>query len=183
MSCQKGPYLELIVGPMFSGKTSYLIDIYNKYHKSNIKQIVINHSLDTRYSDKKMVSHDKNEIDCIFKDNLTDIDIDDEIKIILINEGQFFSNLKNWVLKQLKRNKIIYICGLDGDYKQEKFGEILDLIPICDNIVKLRSLCGLCSKNNIICDAPFTIRITNEQDQKVVGVDNYIPVCRSCINN
>ena len=111
MSCQKGPYLELIVGPMFSGKTSYLIDIYNKYHKSNIKQIVINHSLDARYSDKKMVSHDKNEIDCIFKDKLSDIDIDDEIKIILINEGQFFSNLKCWVLKQLKRNKIIYICG------------------------------------------------------------------------
>ena len=180
MSCQKGPYLELIVGQMFSGKTSYLIDVYNK---SNIKQIVINHYLDTRYSEYKMVSHDKNQVNCIFTDDLFNVVIDDEIKIILINEGQFFNNLVDWVPKQLEKNKIIYICGLDSDYKQEKFGEILDLIPICDNIIKLRSLCVTCSKNDIIRDAPFTIRITSEKGQKVVGVDNYIPVCRNCINN
>jgi thymidine kinase len=72
-------------------------------------------------------------------------------------------------------NKSVYVGGLDGDYKMNKFGQILDLIPLCDKIEKLHAICSMCKK-----PAPFTKRLTNETEQTVIGSDNYIPVCRAC---
>ena len=73
-----------------------------------------------------------------------------------------------------KYNKIVYVCGLDGDYKQKKFGEMLDLIPISENIKRLSALCNICGKK-----ACFTKRITTANEQVLIGgVENYIPVCR-----
>ena len=74
-------------------------------------------------------------------------------------------------------NKIVYICGLDGDFKRNRFGKILELIPYCDKIVKLQSLCSICKNGN---PAIFSYRITEESSQIVIGSDNYIPLCRAC---
>jgi thymidine kinase len=97
--------------------------------------------------------------------------------VILINEGQFFEDLYDTVVDMLNHNKKIYICGLDGDFKRNKFGQILDLIPLCDKVTKLTSLCSIC-KNG----APgiFSMRLTDETQQTLVGSDNYVPVCRKC---
>ena len=97
--------------------------------------------------------------------------------VILINEGQFFSDLSEFVECMLTENKKIYVCGLDGDFKRNKFGQILDLIPLCDKVTKLTSLCSLC-KNGI--PGIFSKRLTQEKEQTVVGSDIYIPVCRNC---
>ena len=80
----------------------------------------------------------------------------------------------------LNHNKKVYVCGLDGDFERKKFGQILNLIPLCDKVTKLTSLCSVC-KNG----APgiFSKRITLETEQTVVGSDNYIPVCRKCYKN
>ena len=77
----------------------------------------------------------------------------------------------------LNNNKKIYICGLDGDFQRNKFGQILDLIPLCDKVTKLTSLCSIC-KNG----APgiFSMRLSTEKQQTLVGSDNYVPVCRKC---
>ena len=76
-------YLELIVGPMFSGKTTRLIEIYNKYQQKNV--IAINYSQDTRYSDTMLSSHDKKMIPCLFADNLNSVlEHPDIIKKIII---------------------------------------------------------------------------------------------------
>ena len=64
---------------------------------------------------------------------------------ILINEGQFFPDLYEsvkWLVNEKK--KYVTICGLDGDFKRAKFGTLLDLIPLCDNVTKLTSLCVSC---------------------------------------
>ena len=97
--------------------------------------------------------------------------------VILINEGQFFDDLYDFVVSMLSQNKKVYVCGLDGDYQCNKFGQILDIIPLCDKVVKLTSLCGLCKNGT---RAIFSKRISNEKEQTVVGNDNYIPVCRNC---
>jgi thymidine kinase len=81
------------------------------------------------------------------------------------------------VLEMLKDNKKIYVSGLDGDFQQNKFGSLLDLIPHCDKVTKLNSLCGICKDGT---SAIFSKRITSDTDQTLVGVDNYIPVCRKC---
>ena len=101
-------------------------------------------------------------------------------KVILINEGQFFPDLYEVVIDMLKENKRVYICGLDGDFERKKFGSILDLIPYCDSITKLTSLCSLCKNGT---RAIYSMRLTNEKQQTLVGSDNYIPVCRKCYEN
>jgi thymidine kinase len=190
-------YLELIIGPMFSGKTSKLVEIYNQCKFCNISLAVINHCIDNRYDDNLLSTHDKIKIPCIKTDKLMDlwieqIDLEDSIddiprgkdkfkigmsNVILINEGQFFSDLQQFVKLLLNYNKKVYVCGLDGDFERKKFGQILDLIPLCDKVTKFTSLCSLCKNGT---QGIFSMRLTNEKEQTVVGSDNYIPVCRAC---
>jgi thymidine kinase len=191
-------YLELIIGPMFSGKTSRLVEIYNQCKFCNINVSVINHSIDNRYDDELLSTHDKIKIPCIKTERLFDVWTDDpnflekkrniihrkndkiqiaNSKVILINEGQFFPDLLNFVNQLLKYNKKIYICGLDGDFERKKFGQIIDLIPLCDKVEKLSSLCSICKNGK---KGIFSMRLSNEKEQTIVGSENYIPVCREC---
>jgi len=181
MNLLTSSYLEIILGPMFSGKTTRLLEMYKKYKLCNIPIIVINHSLDNRYHETLLSTHDKKMIPCIQRINLLDnISIFEEYQVILINEGQFFDDIVPFTKQMLDYNKTIYICGLDGDFERNKFGNLLDLIPLCDNVMKLKSLCALCKNGNY---AIFSRRLSNEKEQTIIGSDNYIPVCRSCYNN
>lgn len=191
-------YLEVILGCMYSGKTSKLVEIYKQCKFCNISVTVINHSIDVRYDDELLSTHDQIKIPCIKTNKLLDLWVNDDIDletniemipkirdklmvlrsdVILINEGQFFEDLEEFVKKLLGYNKKIYVCGLDGDFERKKFGQILDLIPLCDKVTKLTSLCSLCKNGT---PGIFSKRITNEKEQTVVGSTNYIPVCRSC---
>jgi thymidine kinase len=193
-------YLELILGPMFSGKSSRIVEIYKQCEFCNISVAVINHTIDNRYDDELLSTHDKVKIPCMKTERLMDlwnesINLEDELtnipqvqqkikvatsEVILINEGQFFPDLEDFVRFLLNNRKKIYICGLDGDFERKKFGNILDLIPLCDKVTKLTSLCSLCKNGT---PGIFSMRLTNETDQTVVGSDNYIPVCRKCYSN
>ena len=190
-------YLEVILGCMFSGKSTRLVEIYKQCQFCNISVAVINHSLDNRYDDELLSTHDQIKIPCIKTDKLLDIwsddialesnidlipKINDKIKlafsnVILINEGQFFPDLEEFVRIILNMGKKIYVCGLDGDFERKKFGQILDLIPLCDKVTKLTSLCSLCKNGT---PGIFSKRISEETEQTVVGTTNYIPVCRNC---
>jgi thymidine kinase len=176
----KNGFLEIILGPMFSGKTTHLVDLYNYYKKSGISVIVVNYSADKRYDDNMLSTHDLIMIPCIFIDNLS-FNINNLLiaDVILINEGQFFldlyENVKTLVDEYKKR---VHICGLDGDFKRNKFGNILDLIPISDSVIKLQSKCNNCSKPAI-----FSHRKTKEIEQVVIGSYNYVPLCRNCYHN
>tara|TARA_B100000886_G_scaffold71038_2_gene45199 strand:+ start:17267 stop:17833 length:567 start_codon:yes stop_codon:yes gene_type:complete len=174
-------YLELILGPMFSGKTSKLIEIYNQCKYCNIEVLVLNHSIDERYNNEMLCTHDKKEIPCYKVSDLLHVQTYSSFtssKVILINEGQFFKNLymcvKNWV-DIFKKH--VYVCGLDGDFKRCCFGEILYLIPVCNKVYKLNSLCATCKNGK---HALFSHRITSDNQQVKVGSDNYQPLCRKC---
>lgn len=176
-------YLELIIGPMFSGKTSRIVEIYKKCKFCDISVTVINHILDDRYDDILLSTHDKIKIPCVKTDKLMELYNNSNMEqilnseVILINEGQFFSDLQEFVKKMLKIDKKIYVCGLDGDFERKKFGQILDLIPLCDKVTKLTSLCNICKNGT---HAIFSKRVSLETEQTIVGFDNYIPVCRKC---
>jgi len=208
-SNKSASYLELFIGPMFSGKTSKLVEIYKQCIFCNIPVAVINHSIDKRYDDTLLSTHDKVMIPCIQTSKLKDVwyyeldnvvlhssddsqitesdqvvlhRLEDSCKlitadVILINEGQFFEDLLPAVEHMLQHNKKIYVGGLDGDFERKKFGQILDLIPLCDKVTKMTSLCGICKNGT---PGIFSKRITSEKEQTVVGSDNYIPVCRAC---
>ena len=175
-------YLELILGPMFSGKTSKLIEVYKQCMFCNISVAVINYAGDTRYSNTMLSTHDMKMIPCMRGSSICEIVIEERARIdasdvILINEGQFFEDLYDVVVDMLKCGKKVYVCGLDGDFERKKFGQILDLIPLCDKVDKLTSLCTLCKNGT---RGIFSMRLTQETEQTVVGSDNYIPVCRKC---
>ncbi len=196
-SHSKSGYLEIILGSMYSGKTSRLVEIYKQCKFCNMSVAVINHCIDNRYDDELLSTHDKIMIPCIKTERLFDIwtdsiDMEDNVAIIprikdkfkvatsdviLINEGQFFPDLEEFVKRLLSENKQVYICGLDGDFERKKFGQILDLIPLCDKVHKLSSLCSLCKNGT---KGIFSMRLTSEKEQTVVGSENYIPVCRKC---
>lgn len=187
-NCLTG-YLEIIIGPMFSSKTTTILEIYKKCKFCNIPVVIINHSLDKRYDDKLIVSHDKINAPCIQTKLLNDVwnktDFESynmlrNSEVILINEGQFFEDLFTIVTDMLDKNKKVYIAGLDGDFERNKFGSILDLIPICDKVTKLTSLCAICKDGT---PGIFSMRLTTETEQTIIGSDNYIPVCRKCYND
>jgi thymidine kinase len=193
--------LEIILGGMYAGKTSHLVEIYKKCKFCNISVAVINHSIDNRYDEELLSTHDEIKIPCIKTEKLFDvwiegnISLEDDIKhipritdklkvvtsnVILINEGQFFPDLFDFVNILLKEGKKVYVCGLDGDFERKKFGQILDLIPLCDKVHKLSSLCSLCKDGTL---GIFSMRLTSEKTQTLVGSDIYIPVCRKCYDS
>ena len=174
----KSGWLELILGCMFSGKTSALEKIFKQHSLCDIDCIAINYHADKRYSDTMLSTHDKTTIPCLFAEKLEEItDNVAKYQVILINEGQFFEDLVPWVEGQLKEQKSIYVCGLDGDFQRNKFGTILDLIPKADMYTKLTALCANCKSG---ARASFTYRKSDSREQTLIGSDEYIPVCRAC---
>jgi thymidine kinase len=180
--------LELIIGPMYSGKTSALIEYYNQFIQAGLDVMVINYDEDKRYDSNKLSSHDKNMIDCYMFHNLNEIFNNEKYfkeysnaKIILINEGQFFQDLKECVIKMVENdNKYVYIAALDGDFLRNPFQNIMELIPLSDYVIKKKAICKNCNNHK---EAIFSKRISNETEVKVIGTDNYLPVCRTCYHN
>lgn len=175
--------LELIIGPMFSGKSTEIIKRANLLIKNNNKILIIKPILDNRYNENKITSHNLECIDCRTISKLNDI-TDDEINSIdtlIIDEGQFFDDLFQMVTKWLNNNSInIIIAGLDGDFKQNPIGQILNLIPLSDECIKLKSVCNRCNNKT---PAPFTHRINSSNSIILIGgSESYIPVCRKHYN-
>ena len=177
-------YLELAIGPMFSGKTTWLTNLHKQCTYCNMRVVVVNFAGDTRYAaaqDALLSTHDRTMIPCVMCATIEELetqhaDVVAAADVLLINEGQFFPDILR-ILQFVDAGKRVYICGLDGDFEKKRIGALLDLIPHCDKVRKLTSLCSLCRNGK---EAIFSFRTTAETDQIVIGSDNYIPLCRAC---
>jgi len=191
MDASKGGSLDLISGPMLSGKTSELLRRLLIDVELGFKVGYINHSIDTRSSGDfsthnplYKASLSVSGLEFIKADSLQNIT--EQIKgfdVIGIDEAQFFSDLKEVVPRWIDSyNKKVIVAGLTGDFEGKKFGQILDLEPMADTFTKLNSFCQPCAKQRKIKNAIFTHRIQREsKDQiQVGGAETYIPVCRKC---
>jgi thymidine kinase len=186
---QEQPYTEhgtlrLFVGPMYAGKTSKLIETYSEAIKNDQTIIVLTHSSEIRYSVDQLSTHDQKQISCFKFDKINTFiqDKQNEISeshVILIDEAQFFDDLLE--IRELVdiHHKQVFVFGLDGDFKRNKFGQILDLIPYCDSVEKLNAKCNLCNSPAI-----FSCRIINDDQQVLIGSsESYQPMCRKCYNS
>jgi len=178
--------LQLIMGPMFSGKTSELIRMANCYKNIGLKVITINHKINQRYDTKKICSHDKVKLEthmCLEKLNqlMEDYrDIYDKNEVFVIEEMQFFEDGYDIVKKMLNDNKIVIACGLDGNFRRENFGDMGRLISLADDVQKLNAVCLLSSP---VQNAPFTRRIIRNERETLVGTDDcYISCSRDIFN-
>ena len=173
--------IDIIMGCMFSGKSTEIIRLINRYKALDKKILIINHNNDIRYKKDSISTHSNINIDCISIDNLDNIKSESKYEytskdVIVIEEAQFFNNLYEFVLESAEKdNKIIILAGLDGDSNRNEFGDIIKLIPKCDSVVKLHALCSICKDGTL---APFTKRLVENKDQIFIGIDEFIPVCR-----
>lgn len=172
--------LELLVGPMFAGKSSYLLSIIRRYTSIHYPILIITSDLDTRYEKDAIHSHNHERFPAIAVSDLKTVLPRKEYvdsKILIIEESQFFEELVPFVLHAVESDKKdVIVVGLDGDSERRPFGQILRLVPYCDKITKLTSFCSQCGDGT---PALFTYRKTNEQSVISVGTSTqYEPLCR-----
>ncbi len=156
--------LTLTLGCMYAGKTSKLMSDVNA-----CPGLVIDY--DTNQGNTLM-NHDQQTMTCLKTKHLIGLDINHDV--IYINEAQFFQDLVPFVKQELSKHKHVHVYGLDGDFKQEMFGTILELIPLCDSYIKLHAICN-CGR-----PAPFSKRLSTNMEQYSPH-DQYVPSCRQCL--
>lgn len=175
--------LEVIIGPMFSGKSTEIIKRVRLLKLINKKILIIKPKIDNRYVENKITSHNFETVDCKIINNLNEISDNEinEIDTLVIDEGQFFNDLFDVVSRWLKIFSInIIVAGLDGDFQQKPIGQILNLIPLSNKCIKLNSVCNICKDGT---EAPFTYRsIKSNETILIGGIESYIPVCRKHYN-
>ncbi len=172
--------LNIIFGPMKAGKTEYIIRLYNKYNIINKKVLIINHMYDTQRTNKDNIiqTHDKKILSAYSSFSLLSVINEIEYNnadIIIIDESQFFNDLEIFIKDQIENsNKTFYVFGLNGDYNQQKIGQLNDLIPLSDTITHLTAYCEICKDGT---SAPFTKKLENSILSDI-NYSNYISVCR-----
>lgn len=183
-----GGDLQLILGTMFSGKTTHLLSEITKLSILNYKILYVNIDLDTR-SNISFSTHNPflsqteplaDSVEMIKSSTLLDLDIQ-PYDVIVVDESHFFGDLVEFVHQCLASKKSLIIAGLIADSNGQKFGKTLDLVPICTDIIRLKAYCTECAKTRGCRIASYSKRIlplSNTTTVDIGGGEKYIPVCR-----
>jgi thymidine kinase len=183
MSGGRGGEIQLILGPMFSGKTTELLRRMRRYAVAGKRYVVLKHALDNRYtevdSDGVAITHDRQTCSAVpVADMIGDAyDRCRDADVVGIDEGQFFPDIVEFCERLANDcGKIVVVASLDGTYRREPFGRVLELVPRAESVVKLCAVCAQCHR-----DAAFTRRRGAETEVAVIGgADKYAAACRRC---
>ncbi len=176
----KRGWIEVICGSMFSGKTEELIRRIKRARIANLSVELFKPTIDTRYDEQKIVSHDSNSSISTPIDNSQKILLmAQHIDVIGIDEAQFFDDELPKVVDELAyRGVRVIIAGLDMDFTGKPFGQMPFLMAKADYVTKLHAICVCCG--NI---ANYSYRKIKNEEQVVIGeLDIYEPRCRVCYN-
>ncbi len=181
MSQKYSGRIEIIMGSMFSSKSSSLISKIERLLLGKKKVIALKWKGDTRYTEEeKIMTHNGMSCPCICCDDDTLeslYDTVEEYDYVCIDEGAFFKNIVPFCEKLANDGCNVIVATLIGDYKREGFNNILHLIPKCENITMLHAICMKCHKDG----AAFTKRIVEGNETEMVGgAESYIACCRKC---
>jgi len=181
--------VHLILGPMFAGKTTRLLERVKQLEESvDANVLLLKSDKDTRYAKDKVVTHDGRGREC-FPVKSLELEVVvktvgnrkwNECDVVAVDEAQFLTNLYEFCrVAADEHDKIVLVAGLNGDFKRETFGEVQETLPLCDSVTKLTARCE--------CGRPalFSKRIVNVGDgqELVGGADKYLPACRRCFLN
>ena len=193
---KQGSYLKLIIGPMFSSKSSSLLSEVNRYKYITDKILVINNLLDIERHpnmniDKHgigcMKTHDDKIFPAIMLKSLKELKTNNYFNskynyadIILIDEGQFYDDLFEFLQYELCNNtKKFIVAGLSSDYNMKPIGDIIRLVSISDDIIKLSSLCIMCKDGTLASFTKLMKTPNNNNNNVLVGAsESYSPCCR-----
>ncbi len=175
---QRSGWIEVVCGAMFSGKTEELIRRLKRASFAHQKVVIFKPSIDVRYADKEVVSHDKNAMLAIPVKHSSEIltYVTDEM-VIGVDEAQFFDNELVEVCQKLALSgKRVVVAGLDMDFTGQPFGPIPALLAVSEYITKVHPICVHCG--NL---ATHSYRLTAEKSKVMLGEkESYEPRCRKC---
>ncbi|MFT5232102.1 MAG: thymidine kinase [Candidatus Krumholzibacteriia bacterium] len=173
----KAGWIEVIIGPMFSGKSEELIKRLRRAQIAKRRVQIFKHGSDARYDATSIVSHSQQSIPGVALTEVTDILdlVDDRTELVAIDEGQFFSHDIVAVANTLaNRGKRVIVAGLDLDYLGHPFGPMPELMCSAEYVTKQLAICMTCGD-----PANFTQRLTHATEQVVVGAaEIYEARCR-----
>src|SRR5664280_862576 len=172
--------IEVITGSMFSGKTEELIRRLRRAQFAGLKVEIFKPSLDNRYSDIRVVSHDEKSIISTPVDNASAILLlAGDVDVIGVDEAQFFDNSIVEVCNKLADKGIrVIIAGLDMDFMGKPFGPMPALLAIAEYVTKVHAICMRCG--NL---AQYSFRKSEDEQVVLLGEKNlYEPLCRNCYN-
>lgn len=170
--------IEVICGSMFSGKTEELIRRMKRAKIARQAVEIFKPTVDVRYSNDEVVSHDKNSIISTPVDNSSSILLlSSNVEVVGIDEAQFFDEGLIDVCNQLANNGVrVIVAGLDMDYKGKPFGPMPALCAIADDVTKVHAICTRCG--NL---ANYSYRLIENEKQVLLGEKSeYEPLCRAC---
>ena len=177
---KRSGWLEIIVGSMFSGKTEELLRRLRRSQIANQKVGLFKISLDNRYSEQQVVSHDRSFMEAIQVDQASEILIQSsEYEVIGIDEVQFFDDNIIEVSQELARQgKRVIMAGLDMDSSGRPFGSVPELMAVSEYVTKLHAICQQCGSL-----ATHSYRLLASRDQILLGAsEQYEARCRVCFD-
>ena len=172
--------IEVITGSMFSGKTEELIRRLRRASFAGLKVEIFKPSLDKRYSEIRVVSHDENSIHSTPVDSPASILLlTGDVDVVGIDEAQFFDESIIDICSALADKGIrVVVAGLDMDFARKPFGPMPGLLSIAEYITKVHAICMRCG--NL---AQYSFRKSAEEKIVLLGEkDVYEPLCRRCYN-
>lgn len=170
--------IEVICGSMFSGKTEELIRRMKRAQFAKQRVEIFKSSIDTRYSEENVVSHDQNTIRSTPIDSSGNILLlASDIDVVGIDEAQFLDDGLMDVCNQLANNSVrVIVAGLDMDYKGVPFGPIPALCAVADEVTKVHAICVKCGAL-----AYVSHRLIADDHRVMLGEQQeYEPLCREC---
>jgi len=170
--------VEVIAGSMFSGKTEELIRRVRRAMYAGLRVEIFKPSLDTRYSETRVVSHDEKSIISTPVENASSILLlAAGVEVVGIDEAQFFDDTLPEVCSALADSGTrVIVAGLDMDFAGKPFGPMPALMAIAEYVTKVHAICVRCG--NL---AHYSHRKTDDEKVVVLGEkDIYEPLCRSC---
>jgi len=174
-------WIEVICGPMFSGKTEELIRRLKLATIAKQKIQIFKPATDNRYSEKHIVSHDDQKFTCTPVSSPREILdlIKDHTHVIGLDEAQFFDESIISICETLaNRGKRVIVAGLDQDYLGRPFGLMPQLLAVAESILKLKAICVVCGGL-----ATKSQRITGGKSKILVGAKDYYEArCRACFD-
>jgi thymidine kinase len=177
---EKRGTIEVITGSMFSGKTEELIRRLRRAQFAGLKVEIFKPSLDKRYSETRVVSHDEKSIISTPVDNPSAILLlAGDVDVVAIDEAQFFDSSIVEVCNTLADNGVrVLVAGLDMDFMGKPFGPMPALLAVAEHITKVHAICMRCGSL-----AQYSFRKSEEAQVVLLGEKNlYEPLCRHCYN-
>ncbi|MCL1598497.1 MAG: thymidine kinase [Actinomycetia bacterium] len=172
-------WIEVIAGPMFSGKSEELIRRVTRYHLARVPTQTFKPALDTRYAVSEVVSHSRLSTQATPVGDSAELlrTVEDRTVIVGIDEGQFFDDGLVEVAEMLAgAGKNLIIAGLDLDYLGRPFEPIPSLMLRAEYVTKSLAVCHKCGGAGL-----FTQRVVQSDDLVVPGAtDAYEARCRRC---